>query len=171
MYWGGNRAVCALLACAVLCSPGPVPALNISQPAVQQTVRAAPQVQAVPPPEILARLVWTSLLALDNANRTDNYSVLRDLGAPGFQERNSESRLASLFRPLRDNRIDIGKAIFLEPAYYIPPAVDPQGLLRLRGGFEFRPRSIRFDIIFQFIDGGWKILGLSVVEVDANAPR
>ena len=42
-------------------------------------------------------LVRTSLLALDQANKTGNYTVLRDLGAPGFQA-NSAARLGRDFR-------------------------------------------------------------------------
>ena len=30
-------------------------------------------------------LVRSAILALDQANKTGNYTVLRDLGAPGFQ--------------------------------------------------------------------------------------
>ena len=37
-------------------------------------------------------LIRSALLALDQANKTGNYTVLRDLGAPGFQT-NSAARL------------------------------------------------------------------------------
>ena len=40
--------------------------------------------QTAPPPEgEVARLIWSTLIALDHANRTGNYTVLRDLSADG----------------------------------------------------------------------------------------
>ena len=40
-------------------------------------------------------LVRTTLLALDQANKTGNYTVLRDLAAPGFQV-DTAARLAEI---------------------------------------------------------------------------
>ena len=40
-------------------------------------------------------LVRSTLIALDQANKTGNYTVLRDLGAPAFQA-NSAARLKQL---------------------------------------------------------------------------
>jgi len=55
--------------------------------------------------------------------------------------------------------------------YYIPPQILPDGSLRLRGGFDFRPNAVRFDMVFVNIGGGWQLSALSVVETDVNAPR
>ena len=45
--------------------------------------------QAAKPAQIdrngVLMLIRSSLLALDHANKTGNYTVLRDIGAPGFQ--------------------------------------------------------------------------------------
>ena len=41
-------------------------------------------------------LVRSTILALDQANKTGNYTVLRDLGAPGFQV-NTAAKLAEIF--------------------------------------------------------------------------
>lgn len=118
-----------------------------------------------------ARLVWATMITVDNANRTENYSVLRDIGSRDFQALNSTGKLADVFADLRRNRVDVGRAILLEPTYYLPPNVDDQGVLRMRGGFEFRPRSLRFDLLFTFEDGGWRLLGVSILETASDAPR
>ncbi|MCI4644329.1 MAG: hypothetical protein MRY64_06055 [Hyphomonadaceae bacterium] len=126
--------------------------------------------QTVPDENTLARLVWSTMIALDNANRTENYSVLYALGSDGFKARNSPDTLSATFAPLRMSRIDVGRAILIRPTYYIPPQVNGDGLLRLRGGFDYRPNSIRFDILFENRGGGWRIHALSVAEMDYNAP-
>lgn len=155
--------VCLLILCG---SAAPAAqAQNIQRPAQVQ------HHQAVPDENTLARLVWSTMIALDNANRTENYTVLYLLGSPQFQQRNTPARLTTLFSDLRRNRVDIGRSILSSPTYYIPPQILPDGTLRLRGGFDFRPKSIRFDLIYANINGGWQINAISVVEMDAGAPK
>jgi len=47
-----------------------------AQAAAQQSRSAPPYSEAVPDENTLARLVWSTMVALDNANRTETYSVL-----------------------------------------------------------------------------------------------
>lgn len=137
----------------------------------RQSRPAPPSQASVPNEAVLARLVWSTMIALDNANRTENYSVLYALGSPTFKEQNTPQQLAQSFSALRQNRIDIGRTIFLAPTYYIPPAILSDGSLRLRGGFDNSQKSIRFDLIFSNQGGGWQIKALSVVETSASAPK
>ena len=70
------------------------------------TPKQQPQAQAPKPAQIdrngVLILIRTALLALDQANKTGNYTVLRDLGSPDFQV-NTAARLASL-RPAASRR-------------------------------------------------------------------
>ena len=152
-----------------LISTGLAPQLGLAQTtnAPQRTIYK----QAVPDENVLARLVWSSMIALDNANRTNNYTVLSNLGSPSFQRQNSPEGLSRIFSNLRQNRVDIGRTILSTPNYYQPPSILPDGTLRLRGGFDYRPKSIRFDLIYANIGGGWQIAAISVVEMDAGAPK
>ncbi|RKQ69654.1 hypothetical protein DES40_2458 [Litorimonas taeanensis] len=144
---------------------------SVQSPARAQGQSPAQIRPALPDENTLARLVWSTMIALDNANRTNNYTVLNQLGSPQFQQVNTPSQLSELFSELRRNRIDIGRSILSTPNYYRPPEILSDGTLRLRGGFDFRPKSIRFDIIYSNIGGGWRINALSVVEMDAAAPK
>ena len=129
------------------------------------------QAQRAPDENTSARLVWSTMVALDNANRTGNYTVLRELGSPSFQSRNSQLVLSSVFADLRDNRVDVGRAIMTKPTYYLPPTLTPEGELRLRGAFEYRPKSLRFDLIYKNLNGGWRLHAISVAQMDFDAPR
>ena len=136
-----------------------------SLPAVQYSA-------VIPDENTLARLVWSTMIAVDNANRTGDYSVLYALTSPGFKRANSVNSLAANFTDLRARRVDVGRAIMMSPTYYRPPSVDAGGNLRLRGGFDYRPKSVRFDLLFvQVASGGWRINAISVVEMDFAAPR
>ena len=105
------------------------------------------------------------MLTLDNANRTGNYDVFYALCAPEFQQTTSVDEIVNQFQSLRQQRVDIGRAILLEPTYFLEPHYTDAGLLRLRGGFEFRPEAVRFDLLFSQERQGWKIMAISVAEM------
>ncbi|HYE26673.1 MAG TPA: hypothetical protein VEA61_00330 [Allosphingosinicella sp.] len=52
----------------------------------------------MPDPIVINKLVWSAMAALDQANQTGNYSVLRDLGAPSFQTKIRRRRSAASSR-------------------------------------------------------------------------
>jgi hypothetical protein len=114
------------------------------------------------------------MAAVDHANRTGNYSVLRDLGAPGFQANNTAASLAGVFTQIRDQRYDVGNALLVVPNYEIPPTIVEGGLMRVRGTFPLRPNALAFDLLFQAADGRWALFGISLAAVPAvpgaNAP-
>tara|TARA_R110002072_G_scaffold163420_1_gene316090 strand:- start:1175 stop:1597 length:423 start_codon:yes stop_codon:yes gene_type:complete len=130
----------------------------------------APVIAQTPIPDdsVLARLIWSTMLEVDSANRTGNYSVLHALASPQFQRQHSVEDLAQLFGSLRERRVDVGKAILIEPTWYLPPVIDNAGLLRLRGGFEYRPLAIRFDVLYRFVSGGWRIDAISVAQMKTS---
>ncbi len=115
----------------------------------------------VPPPEVLLVLLRTSLLALDHANKVNDYAVLRALGAPELQKFSPE-QLGQLFAGLRTGNIDLSPVAVITPQVREPPQITPRGLLRLVGYFPTQPLQVQFEILFQPIDGRWRIFGLTV---------
>ncbi|MGX6647185.1 hypothetical protein ACWCOP_04510 [Maricaulaceae bacterium MS644] len=125
----------------------------------------------VPDEPVLSRLVWQTLITLDNANRMNDYAMVHALGSSGFQDRNTPASLAATFQPLRQARLDVGRAVLAAPTWYEPPVMLDSRTLRLRGGFEFRPRSLRFDLVFENNGGAWRLHGVSVADLPMDAPR
>ncbi|WP_344707477.1 hypothetical protein [Sphingomonas swuensis] len=135
-----------------------------AQAATQQAT--AQQQPAQRPGELMDRLVadklvWSTLIAIDQANRTGNYSVLRALGSESFQRTNSEVQLAATFRNLRANQVDLSNTLIISPIYEGAPTVTG-GVLRAKGVYPLRPVAIGFDLLFEQNNGGWKVLGLFV---------
>jgi hypothetical protein len=60
-----------------------------------QSAAASPAL-TVPPAEVLLVLIRTTLLALNQAVQTGNFTVLRDLGSPDLQAANSPAQRSSL---------------------------------------------------------------------------
>src|SRR5260370_1876362 len=86
-------------------------------------------------------LVRSTLLTLNDANRTGNYTVLRELAAPDFQARNTASDLAQIFADLRRRNFDLFRVALIAPQFTTTPAlVDAAGgKLRLTGFFATQP--------------------------------
>jgi len=112
-------------------------------------------------------LVRSTLMMLNDANRSGNYSVLRDLAAPEFQARNSAADLAQSFVDLRSRKFDLFAVSFATPQFNPVPQVDANGRIRLMGFFATSPLQIRFDLTFQSVDGEWKLLAISVATPQA----
>jgi hypothetical protein len=78
-------------------------------------------------------LVRSTLLTLNDANRSGNYTVLRDLSAPEFQAKNTAADLGVIFADLRRSNIDLFAVALLGPQLATAPYLDPSKMLRLIG--------------------------------------
>ncbi len=107
-------------------------------------------------------LVRTSLLALNDANRSGNYTVLRDIAAPSFREKNSASDLAHIFAEMRRARLDLSMAAILAPELDEQPSLDGERRLRLKGHFATEPNRVVFDLIYEQVAGQWQLNGISI---------
>ena len=106
-------------------------------------------------------LVRSSLLALDHANKTGNYTVLRELGSPQFQL-NTDARLAEIFAPQRRDNLDLSGVAALDPQLTLMPQIEPNGMMRIKGFFPSIPAQINFELLYAPVDGRWRLFGLSI---------
>jgi hypothetical protein len=106
-------------------------------------------------------LIRSSLLALDQANKTGNYTVLRDIGAPGFQS-NSAARLGEIFVKLRNDNIDLSGVAVIDPQLGLLPQIEANGLMHMAGFFPSVPTQVNFDLSFAPVNGQWRLFGISV---------
>ncbi|BAL76064.1 hypothetical protein [Bradyrhizobium cosmicum] len=114
-------------------------------------------------------LIRSTLLTLNDANRTGNYSVLRDLAAPEFQAKNTAADLALGFTDLRRRNFDLFSVALAAPQLSTPPYLDPNKMLRLTGFFPTRPLQINFDLTFQNVGNQWRPFAISVATPQAPA--
>jgi hypothetical protein len=149
------------------------------QPKVQPQPKAQPQPEAQPQLAVSVEqalyLIRSTLLTLNDANRTGNYTVLRDLAAPDFQAKNSAAELAQIFSDLRRRNFDLFAVALAAPQLVSAPALDDNKMLRLTGFFPTRPMQINFDLLFQNVGGQWRLFGIAVstpqVQPQATEPE
>lgn len=125
----------------------------------------------LPSAEQLIVLVRNVLLAVNDANLTGNYTVLRDLSAPDSQALNTPERLEESFRAIRQQAIDLSIIAVATPRLVQLPTITPQGYLRLNGEFNSAPR-VTFDLFLENVGGRWRpyAIGVGVVAVPLAPP-
>lgn len=133
-------------------------------------------IRPVPDQLQLAKLIWSTMAAVDHANRSGNYSVLRDISATGFQINNDPSRLAQIFSAIRTSRIDLANTLLVPPTYAVAPQQIQADVFQVQGIFNLRPIAIAFDLYFQWERGEWRLYGIDLRPLPMNeainsAPR
>ncbi|ESZ53923.1 hypothetical protein X727_33635 [Mesorhizobium sp. L103C119B0] len=106
-------------------------------------------------------LILSVLLALDQASKTGNYTVLRGLGSPNFQS-NSGVGLGDIFASLREQELDLSAVAVLEPRVTLLPQVEPNGTLHMAVFFPIGAAAGHFELLFEPANRQWKIYGVSV---------
>jgi hypothetical protein len=136
--------------------------LAMANPAKVASAVVPPNAQIqMPPPEAMIIMIRSSLVALSQANTTNNYQVLSALGSNNFRQANPPARLAQLFAPFRNNNIDLAPVVFVTPQLSQQPKIE-DGKLRLAGYFPTQPMRVNYDLVFEPAAGVWKLFGLSV---------
>jgi hypothetical protein len=121
-----------------------------------------PQV-VMPSAEQTVLLVRTTLLTLNDALQTGNFTVLRDIAAPSFREANSAGRLAQIFSTFVQQKIELSAVAILVPQVTESPVLDQKnGMLRIKGFFPGQPVGLDFEVIYQAVGGRWRVFALSV---------
>jgi hypothetical protein len=119
-------------------------------------------------------LIRSAIIALDQANATGNYTVLRDLGASPMQSANTAADLANLFANYRKQNFSLAEAVLFDPALDSKPQLSTDGALHLVGHFPTKPQEIMFDMTFFFERGRWRIANMQVgsraAQGNSNAP-
>ncbi len=125
-------------------------------PLATPTAKPAPQ----PAPQHLY-LIRTTLLTLEAANRTGNYSVLRDAAAPVFQQSHSTADLAIAFQAARAT-LDLSAIALKAPTLSQAPIITAEKRLHLSGRIPDESKPVAFDMVFEPVAGHWKLAALAV---------
>ena len=161
-----KRAVTSLPFLIMIALPGsasatepPSPEAGDGRPPAAATALDSP---TVPDNYKIELLIRTTIIAINQANATGNYTVLRDLASPNFQTANDPARLAEIFASLRGRKLDLSPTLVFSPKLVQPPAINADGRLRLTGFFDTRPERVIFDLLFEKIERNWRLFGVAI---------
>ncbi len=106
-------------------------------------------------------LIRQALTALDFSNKSGNYTILREISAPGFAAINDAARLSNSFKSQRERGVDYSGTLAYEPQLTAGPEITKEGLLRFQGFFPSASSQIKFEMIFAPVNGQWRLFGLA----------
>jgi hypothetical protein len=143
--------------------------LLASSPALAETPAKHAPVAAQIDRNGLLILLRTTLSALDQANKTGNYTVLRDLAAPEFAAANNAARLAELFASLRNGKVDLSGALVMEPQLTVMPEITQNGMMHFAGFFPSASSQLNFEVLYAPVNGQWRLFGIGA-NLGSSAP-
>ena len=117
---------------------------------------------AVPSPMAQEILIKTSLLTLNDAIVSGNYTVLHTKLARPFREQFDPDRLKQAFKSFADQKIDMAAISAAPPVATDDARIDDRGALLLRGRFDVGRNRLLYELDFLLSEGEWKPLGLHV---------
>ena len=147
----------AVILCASVARAETPPSAPATAPQPQ-----APQIQTGPidrPGAFL--LMRNALLALDHANKANDYGVFRAIASTAFQV-NSAAKLSDIFAAQRREGLNLAFAAILEPRWTVEPQIEASGMIHMAGVFDVKPVPVLFDLLFTLQNGQWLLFGLSV---------
>jgi hypothetical protein len=147
-----------VFAIAALATPG----APVAQPS--QTLKLLqPVVPKVPSAPAVLAMVRSTLIAVDQGNKTGNYTVVRDLGSPDFRDANTPAKLGLVFANLTEQGVDMLPVLVVEPQYREAPRLTARRMLYVAGTFNIQPRRVSFELLFDVWKGEWRLYGVSIV--------
>ena len=112
----------------------------------------------IPPPLIQEILIKTTILTVNDANVTGNYTVLYSRLSTVWQKQTSPEKLAELFKNIRAKHEEYWRAA-VSPVSSKTAEIMPNGLLRLTGELS---GLMSYDFKYIIQDGDWAIVGIGV---------
>lgn len=168
------RGLKAGLAILALTAPNLAQAQNTAPKPAAKPVQPAATAQApqlrVPETATLLILIRSTIEALNQANLTNNYSVLYLMGSDNFRRSTNPQALATAFAPFREKRISLYPSLVVGPQLSSNPTL-AGGRLTLTGFVPSSPARINFTIQFEPSQGTWKLFGLNVTLSANPAPQ
>ncbi len=116
----------------------------------------------VPGERALEALVKSSLITFNDANMTNNYTVLHAKLSQPFRIKYPPEKLAETFKVFRDKNVDIDIIAGMKPVYDPEPEVNGDGKLIVEGYFPTEPSRVGFELDFIPSDGEWKLIKINV---------
>jgi hypothetical protein len=118
--------------------------------------------QSVPSKEDQEMLVKTTLLTLNDADLTGDYSVLHAKLSKPFRDQFDAEKLKDGFKDFVGKQLDMSVVAVKSTIPDTDGSIDKDGVLELSGSFDTKPKVLKYKLQYIRSDGAWKPLGIHV---------
>ena len=117
----------------------------------------------LPKDKELKALAFDSLFAFNKAVQEKSFAQFHEERlSPLFRKQFPLEKFTATFQAFIDKGYDISNIAKSEPVFDIPPAIDSDGLLVLKGHYPTRPNKVTFKLTYIYEESAWKLLGINV---------
>jgi hypothetical protein len=115
------------------------------------------------PSEIQLRSLTTdTLLEVNQAMQTGDFSAFHGKCAKALREKTSAEKMQEAFQQLIDQHADLAGVKDVAPVLEKPAFLDRDGDLNLKGYYPTKPARTHFDLIYRQEEGAWRPINVSV---------
>jgi hypothetical protein len=107
-------------------------------------------------------LIRTTLMTFNDANMTNNYSVLFAKASKEFQSQISIEKMQTAFEAFRKNELYFEDVVTADYDSYEKAKFDGEGALVLAGVFKTDDMQVKYNLRFVQNNKIWKMLGINV---------
>jgi len=156
------RAAAALLIVAAFACPPFSGDEASAQEAKSPIAASQPAIRTKADARRIVLLIRSTFATVHQANISGNYSVFRDLAAPSLRASMSLVRLGDHFKPLREAKADLSRALLTMPKFRKPPVILREKFLVLEGFFPGGKDRIDFNLTYQRVGGSWRFVNVAI---------
>ena len=142
-YWAHFRLTAAVVALVALV---PIKAVALDMP--------GPSAQEV--------LVKSTLVTLNDAVATENFTVFHAKLSKPFRDQFPSEKLQAIFKNLIDEHAVFDAVVAERMISDEDARIDEKGVLKLKGHFETTPKRVKYELGFIQSEGAWKLSGVSI---------
>jgi hypothetical protein len=126
----------------------------------------------LPKDKELKALVFDSLFAFNKAVQEKNFAQFHEERLSSeFRKQFPLEKFTTTFQAFIDQGYDISNIAKSEPVFDIPPAIDSDGLLVLKGHYPTRPNKVTFKLTYIYESSAWKLVGINVQATPEDASK
>jgi hypothetical protein len=116
----------------------------------------------VPTDEEQEILIKTTLMTFNDANLTNNYSVLYAKASKPFRAQITVEKLVDAFKVYRDKEVNLESIVAADMDPGNKSTINADGVLNMKGKFKDDDKRIGFDLKFVDENGTWKMIAINV---------
>jgi len=109
----------------------------------------------------ISTLIRNTMIAVNQANFTGNYTVFRDLSSSDFRKKTAAD-ISEQFRYMRSAGIDLSSTVLIDPRIVGGARLTTDGVLRLDGYFDTAPELTAFMLVYRYEDNAWRIASITI---------
>jgi hypothetical protein len=116
----------------------------------------------IPSEAALNKLALDNLLLFNSAIQKRSFGEFYSKVALAWQAQLTETQLKQAFQPFIDGKVNISGIRTLTPVFDVPPEINTEGILLLKGHYDTTPYSTFFVLRFSYEFPFWKLYGVEV---------